>query len=214
MTSRTAHRPRPRTERRALERAQRKEARRAPHRTHAGRRLVVWLVALAAVGAVVSGLLLSARPTQQVTATTAPSFELTSTDGGTASLDDFRGESVLLYFNEGVGCDACFSQMVEIERSSAKFRRAGLTVLPVVMNPVQQVRAELARFGIRTPYLVDKDGSVSKEYGVLGKGMHAGLPGHSFVLVDGKGRKRWSGEYPSMFLPADELMRKVERVTG
>lgn len=47
-------------------------------------------------------------------------------------------------------------------------------MLPIVMN---------------TPFLLD-DGTVSEAYGTLGKGMHAGLPGHSFVLIDKHGQQQ------------------------
>jgi len=35
-------------------------------------------------------------------------------------------------------------------------------------------------------------------YGTIGEGMYAGLPWHSFVLIDKTGKQRWYGEYPSM----------------
>jgi hypothetical protein len=47
---------------------------------------------------------------------------------------------------------------------------------------------------------------VTRAYGALGKGMHAGLPGHGFVLVDAKGMQGWYGENPSMYLPATGLL--------
>jgi len=44
---------------------------------------------------------------------------------------------------------------------------------------------------------------------VLGKGMHAGLPGHGFVFIDAQGTQRWLGEYPSMFLASADLLKEV-----
>ncbi len=64
--------------------------------------------------------------------------------------------------------------------------------------------------GVSTPFLPD-DGTVSKAYGTLGKGMHAGPPGHSFVLIDRTGRQRWYGEYPSMWLSPDDLLTEVQK---
>ncbi len=139
----------------------------------------------------------------------APPFTLASTGGGSVSLSDYRGKDVLLYFNEGVGCDACFYQTVELEQHARDLSAAGLTVLPVVMNPAPDVQREMARFGIATPYLIDSDGSVSQAYGMLGKGMHANLPGHGFVLVDGSGRLRWRGEYPSMYVSTKDLLAQL-----
>jgi peroxiredoxin len=140
----------------------------------------------------------------------APGFTLKTSAGSTVSLASYRGRDVVLYFNEGVGCDACFYQMRELERHSAELASARITILPIVMNPAIQVRPELARFSIHTPYLVDNGGAVSRAYGVLGKGMHAGLPGHGFVLIDARGIERWYGEYPSMYLSASGLVRQVK----
>lgn len=58
------------------------------------------------------------------------------------------------------------------------------------------------------PDLLD-DGTVSKAYGTLGEGMHANLPGHSFVLIDAAGVQRWYGEYPSMWLDPSTLISEV-----
>jgi hypothetical protein len=57
----------------------------------------------------------------------------------------------------------------------------------------------------------DTDTSVSRAYGTEDKGMHPGLPGHSFVLVDAAGTQRWYGEYPSIFLSTADLLDPVER---
>ena len=136
----------------------------------------------------------------------APGFTLASTAGAPVSLSDYRGQDVLLYFNEGVGCDACFYQMAELEQNGPELADAGLTVLPVVANSADQTRGELSRFGIRTPYLIDEGTQVSQAYGMLGQGMHANLPGHGFVLVDGSGRIRWKMEYSSMYVSTKDLL--------
>jgi hypothetical protein len=105
--------------------------------------------------------------------------------------------------------------MRQLEQNAAQLRAAGITILPIVMNPASQVRPELAAFGLHTPYLIDTTGAVSRAYGVLGKGMHAGLPGHGFVLIDARGVERWYGEYPSMYLSAAGLIAQVrEHLNG
>lgn len=40
-------------------------------------------------------------------------------------------------------------------------------------------------------------------------GMHEGLPGHSFVLIDKAGNQLWYGEYPSTFLSTADLLKEV-----
>lgn len=166
-----------------------------------------WVVGLlVATGLVVAGLV-SARPTESAEARPAPPFNLASTAGDTVSLADFRGAPVVLYFNEGAGCDSCLVQMAEIERYDG-FAAAGIQVVPIVMNTRDQIADEMARLGVRTPFLLD-DGTVSEAYGTLGAGMHAGLPGHGFVLIDAGGVQRWYGNYPSMWIAPDELLELV-----
>jgi peroxiredoxin len=163
--------------------------------------------ALLGIGAVAAFLVIGGRTTPGGgRAGMAPDFTLASTAGTPVSLTDYRGQDVLLYFNEGVGCDACFYQMAELEQNGGALADAGLTVLPIVANSVDQTRGELGRFGLRTPYLIDDRTQVSQAYGMLGQGMHANLPGHGFVLIDGSGQIRWTREYPSMFVSTDDLL--------
>lgn len=175
--------------------------------------LAGWLAAIAAIAGLIIATALSAGSgsgaAQNGTVRPAPGFTLTSTSGKTVSLASYRGHNVVLYFNEGVGCDACFYQMREFENHAAELTRAGITVVPIVMNPANQISAEMTAFGVHTPYLIDATGSVSAAYGVLGKGMHAGLPGHGFVLIDARGTERWYGEYPSMYLSTAGLIAQV-----
>ena len=175
------------------------------------RRLVITTASTALavlVVAVVTAALLSSREVTSTEAGLASDFTLESTDGSTVSLSDFRGSPVILYFNEGAGCGSCLQQMGEIEKDPA-FAEAGITVLPIVMNTAEQIMADMNTYGVTTPFLLD-DGTVSEQYGTLGTGMHAGLPGHSFVLVDADGSRRWSGNYPSMWLAPDDLLDQVQ----
>jgi peroxiredoxin len=160
-----------------------------------------------AVVAVVAAMMLTSRQETSSVARVAPDFTLTNTSGASVSLSALRGKNVLLYFSEGAGCQACLVQMAQIENDPA-FAAAGLTVLPIVMNTKDQILADMAANGVRTPFLLD-DGSVSTAYGTIGKGMHANLPGHSFVLIDKTGKQRWYGEYPSMWLSNADLLKEV-----
>jgi len=150
----------------------------------------------------------SAQPTTGGQSGKAPGFTLTTTQGTTVSLADYRGRPVVLYFNEGAGCASCSQQMALIEKEPG-FAEAGIVVLPIVMNTAAQIQPDLAQFGVTTPYLLD-DGTVSKAYNTLGKGMHAGLPGHGFVLIDKDGNQLWQGDYPSMYLAPSTLLREVK----
>jgi len=179
--------------------------------THKSRlvQAVLWVGILFVVGAVVTAGLVTSRPDSSSDARRAPDFTLATTAGTTVSLSQFRGSPVLLYFNEGAGCDACTMQLAAIERDQAAFDALDVEVLPIVMNSREQIQQDLDRFKVTTPVLLD-DGKVSAAYDTLGKGMHAGLPGHSFVLIDSNGTQLWYGEYPSMWLDPAKLLGEIK----
>jgi peroxiredoxin len=174
-------------------------------------RILLGAVAVAAVAVLIGAMMWSARSTTDTTARPASDFTLTDTNGATVRLADHRGHNVVLYFSEGAGCQSCLYQMADIEHTAAQFSAANVVVLPIVMNTAAQIRADMATDGVHTPFLIDTDGKVSAAYGTLGKGMHAGLPGHSFVLIDTTGVQRWYGEYPSMYLSSADLLDQVRK---
>jgi len=187
--------------------------RRPARRRHGGGRSWGAIVLLGVVGLGLLLLFFGGRSSQPkggaVAARPAPPFRLASTAGGSVSLSEYAGKNVLLYFSEGVGCDACFYQMVDLEQNAKKLSGAGITVLPIVMNPVDQTLGEVQRFGLMTPFLIDSDGAVSNAYDTLGTGMHANLPGHAFVFIDGSGSLRWEKEYPSMYVSSGDLLNAL-----
>ncbi|RIK14590.1 MAG: redoxin [Acidobacteria bacterium] len=183
---------------------------RSEDRRRRARRYGLVGTALVLVAAVVTAMLLTSRPASTELADAAPDFTLSDTAGSAVSLTQFRGRNVVLYFNEGAGCQSCLVQMAEIEKNAALFEGLDITFLPIVMNTREQITTDMQLNGVRTPFLLD-DGRVSQAYGTLGKGMHAGLPGHSFVLIDGEGQRRWYGEYPSMWLPPADLLAQLQK---
>lgn len=205
MTSRTAARQHAHELR---EQAQREET-----RTQRKRRLItisVWTIGILAVVGLIGGAMLTSRPQETAATRAAPTFTLPTTAGKTVSLADFRGKNVILYFSEGAGCQSCLLQMAKIEQQQAAFDKANIVVLPIVMNTRDQIAPDMAANQVKTPFLLD-DGTVSTAYGTIGKGMHAGLPGHSFVVIDAQGTQRWYGEYPSMWLNPTDLLTQADK---
>jgi peroxiredoxin len=188
---------------------QQRLAQQPSHHRQVRTRAIVAISLLIAVAGIIGAALYSSQPQQVTTSTAAPDFTLTDTSGATHALADYRGQNVVLYFSEGAGCQSCLLQMGEIEKMAAEFKAANITVLPIVMNTRDQIVSDMQANGVTTPFLLD-DGTVSTAYGTIGKGMHGGLPGHSFVAIDAQGMQRWYGEYPGMWLNPQDLLTQAQ----
>ena len=209
MTDRTAAHQKEADRRHHLAEIQAEQARTARKRRVIS--LAGWAVGLLLAAGIITAGLLSSKPQDQTagTPTPAPTFTLSDTTGASVDLAGFRGRNVILYFSEGAGCQSCLLQMAQIEAQQEAFDSANITVLPIVMNTRDQITADMAANNVTTPFLLD-DGTVSTAYGTIGRGMHAGLPGHSFVVIDTNGMQRWYGEYPSMWLEPADLLAKAQ----
>lgn len=145
--------------------------------------------------------------------TQAPAFELPSTDGGTVALDDYRGDNVLLYFQEGLMCQPCWDQLTDIEQRMDDLTAAGVDrVVSVTSDPLDALQQKVQLEGISTPVLSDRDLAVSKTYDTNAYGMMGGTHnGHSFILIGPNGQIRWRADYGgapdyTMYLPVDNLL--------
>ncbi|MBW3603051.1 MAG: peroxiredoxin family protein [Actinobacteria bacterium] len=143
----------------------------------------------------------------------APAFELPSTTGGTVALDDYRGETVLLYFQEGLMCQPCWDQLTDIEARWADFQAAGVDrIVSVTTDPLDALEQKVELEGISSPVLSDRDLAVSRQYDTNSYGMMGGSHnGHSFILVGPDGQIEWRADYGgepdyTMYLPVENLL--------
>lgn len=147
----------------------------------------------------------------------APPIKLESTAGGTFSLAGQHGRSVLLFFQEGVDCEPCWTQMTDIKRDWSSFRQLGISQLVTLTDdPLAVSRQKVAEEGIPTPVLADPDNAVTSAYGATAYGMHPGTSGHSFVLVGPTGRIEWRGDFGgapnyTMFVPVSDLLSDLSK---
>jgi peroxiredoxin len=230
MSNRTAKRPRPRS---APSRSARERARQPPvgrRRSPDPRRRMSWMVWAAAAAAVVAVLfVVFSRASSSSTAAAdtysvgqpgpgqpAPGFTLPATTGGTVSLSQFRGRTVLLYFQEGITCQACWDQLVALDHSTAALRSAGVDqVVTITTDPVDLLAQKVRDEKINTPVLSDKTVGVSHVYHANSYGMMGtSRDGHSFVLVGPTGTIRWRADYGgapkyTMYVAVPTLLRQL-----
>src|SRR3989344_8620836 len=64
----------------------------------------------------------------------APDFTLPTVGGGQFSLSNLQGKkNVLLYFQEGIMCPACWNQQVDIEKRQAEFDALNTEVVMITV---------------------------------------------------------------------------------
>jgi peroxiredoxin Q/BCP len=127
----------------------------------------------------------------------APAFSMPSTAGGTVSLSDYAGRTVLLYFHEGFGCQPCWDQIGDLSAAQAPLAAAGIDeVLTITSGPVDLIAQKMDDDGLAGIALADTQMDVIREYGANKYGMMGdSRAGHSFVLVGPDGVIRWRGDY-------------------
>ena len=151
----------------------------------------------------------------------APDLTLASTTGEQVSLADYRGRSVLLYFQEGLGCQPCWDQIRDLEARTGDLRAAGIDELvSITTDPVDLLKRKAADEGLRTQVLSDPDLAVSRAYSTTGFGMMGdSRNGHSFLLVDPDGRITWRADYGgapkyTMYVPVDRVLADLKAATA
>ncbi len=93
----------------------------------------------------------------------APAVVLPSTAGATFDLKASAGKTVLLYFQEGVGCQPCWTQMRDIEKNWSQFSAVGVDqFVTITSDSLDLISQKIKQDGIAGPVLADTDLAVSK----------------------------------------------------
>lgn len=151
----------------------------------------------------------------------APPLQLPSTDGGMFDLASERGQSVLLYFQEGIMCQPCWDQLKDIETEFSKFDALGVDkVATITTDPLDALQQKAADEGLTSAVLADPGVGASREWGTAGIGMMGSqMNGHSFILVNEEGVIEWRADYGgppdhTMFLPVSNLLADMQAALG
>lgn len=147
----------------------------------------------------------------------APDFELTSAGGETVTLSDFRGETVLLFFHEGLGCQPCWDQIGDLESEETKLRDAGIDrLVSITSAPADLLAQKMNDDGLQSLALADPDLEAigryeANKYGMMGDTR----AGHSFLLIGPDSEILWRADYGgapnyTMWLPVDKVLADLQ----
>ena len=143
---------------------------------------------------VVDGLRTVAAASRTAVGEAAPAFALPGLDGARLSLEELRGQPVVLNFWWS-GCPPCRQEMPLLQR----YADAHPTVRLVLVDPVDgagAARSFVATVHVRAPVLLDDGGRVAAAYGV------AAYPTSFFVRPDGTVASRYPGALSPELLAA------------
>ena len=122
--------------------------------------------------------------------------------GKTISSKTVYPQKTLLFFSEGVMCQACFEQIQGLQAVGSQLQSRGIRLVSITPDTPGDLRQAASQYGITTPLISDADRNMSDAFNTLGLGMHSDMPGHAFALID-KGRVLWYRDY---WLPPDRVM--------
>jgi thioredoxin-dependent peroxiredoxin len=133
--------------------------------------------------------------------TRARDFELPDQDGRTVKLSDFRGQTVVVYFYPKADTPGCTTQACGVRDHRSEYEAAGVAVLGISPDPVEDVKRFHEKHSLEFPLLADEDHAVADAYGVwVEKSMY--------------GRKYFGNERTTFIVDADgrvaEVLRKVK----
>ena len=146
----------------------------------------------------------------------APAIQLPATTGANFDLAAQRGKTVLLFFQEGIDCEPCWTQLKDLQAQTAQLHGLGVDeVVSVTTDPLYALRQKTSDEGITVPVLSDPSLSVSRSYQANNFGMMGtGADGHTMIVVGPNGAIRWRADYGgapnyTMFVPMNALLRQM-----
>ena len=101
--------------------------------------------------------------------TTAPDFTLEASGGGTASLSDYRGQIVVLYFYPKDDTPGCTTEACNFRDDYSEIMAAGAVVLGVSPDGVRSHDKFTLKYELPFPLLSDPDHQVAELYGAWGE---------------------------------------------
>src|SRR6476469_2082694 len=97
----------------------------------------------------------------------APAFKLTTNEGNQASLSDYKGKWVVLYFYPKDFTGGCTLEAHNFQRDLKKYEQLGTVILGVSVDSVESHKNFCAAQGLTFRLLADPDAKVSTEYGSI-----------------------------------------------
>ena len=144
---------------------------------------------------------------------TAPNFSLNSTPDQKVSLNDFRGQPVILAFYPADWSPVCTDQLSLYAMVMPEFKKFNAELLAISVDNIWSHLAFAKDRKLNFPVLADFEpkGSISKKYGAYKE--RIGESARALFVIDDKGIIRWSHLSPDGINPgADGILSALKNL--
>ena len=113
----------------------------------------------------------------------APDFKLTSQEGKSVNLRDYRGKWVVLYFYPKDFSSGCTIEAHNFQRDLSQYEQKDAVILGVSVDSFETHQKFCTKEGLNFKLLADPDHKVSDEYGsIMNFGLKKYSARHTFVI--------------------------------
>src|SRR5215204_5222640 len=117
----------------------------------------------------------------------APSFKLVTNEGKEASLGDFKGKWVVLYFYPKDFTSGCTVEAHNFQRDLEKYTAANAVILGVSIDTAESHKEFCAKEGLNFKLLADTEAKVSESYGSTAEYNGKKYSARNTFIIDPKG---------------------------
>jgi peroxiredoxin Q/BCP len=144
---------------------------------------------------IAAAIAVGARPSNQPHAADAPAvgadapeFTLTTNEGKQASLKDFRGQWVVLYFYPKDFTGGCTLEAHNFQTDLEKYKGLHAVILGVSVDTAESHKSFCAKEGLAFKLLSDTDAKISDTYGSLMEYQGAKLSARNTFIINPEGK--------------------------
>lgn len=144
----------------------------------------------------------------------APEFELPDQTGQLHSLEDYRGQWVVLYFYPKDGTPGCTTEACEFRDNIFTFRGLNAQILGVSLDDVDSHREFAENHSLPFPLLADTEGLAADAYGVKARMLGMTISKRQTFLVDPDGYIARHYEDVDPNTHSEEIIADLKTLTG
>ena len=122
------------------------------------------------------------------TGQTAPNFNLQDQNGNWHTLDNYKGQWVVLFFFPKDQTPGCTTEACNFRDNIFEFQKLNAQILGVSLDDIESHQAFSEKYSLPYPILADINKECATEYGVLGKFMMMTIAKRQSYLINPEGK--------------------------